>query len=383
MEDALVELESSMCALLRGERVALRRLASPERADRFRELAVFHGLAPLLCSRLRQSCPEDAALGGRLFPPRELADATAVEMLRAAELERVLDGIVRAGLEALVLKGAALAHCVYPSAALRPRLDTDLLIRESHREPVERVLADLGYEKLAGISGRLVSYQHGFERRDRFGIEHALDVHWRISNTQAFSRALDYATLAARSAPVPALGKHARTLAPPDALLLACMHRVHHLHQPYSVGALSMRGVDRLIWIHDIHLLVEAMTSAELRAFARQVEQSRMTAVCRDGVTQAMRCFGTRVPDELLVALRHPAADDDSQRHLRRGRLRHLANELRSLPRLRDRTRLLAEHLFPSADYMLAKYSLGNRAWLPLLYALRSLHGAWKRISGP
>ena len=62
MEDALVELESSMCALLRGERVALRRLASPERADRFRELAVFHGLAPLLCSRLRQSCPEDAAL---------------------------------------------------------------------------------------------------------------------------------------------------------------------------------------------------------------------------------------------------------------------------------------------------------------------------------
>ena len=383
MSDARGDIESAMCALLRGECIAPRRLESCARADRFHEMAVFHGVAPLLSTRLRQSSPQDAALGARLFPPRALADATAVELLRAAELERVLECLARAGIEALVLKGAALAHSIYPSPALRPRADTDLLIGARHRESAHRVLTDLGYERFTAVSGRLISYQSGYGHRDRFGVDHILDLHWRISNTQAFSRALEFEALAARSVPVPALGAHASTLAPADALLLACMHRAHHLHHPYSAGGRPMRGVDRLIWIYDIHLLLEAMTGEELRAFARLGARCRMAAVCADAVTRAMRCFATRVPDTLLDTLRRPAPGDRSERHLRRGRFRHLANELRSLPRLRDRIALLAEHLFPPADYMLAKYSVGNRAWLPLLYVQRGLHGAWKRLSSP
>ena len=36
---------------------------------------------------------------------------------------------------------------------------------------------------------------------DRFGIEHVLDVHWRVSNTQMFSRSLDYDELQSRAIP--------------------------------------------------------------------------------------------------------------------------------------------------------------------------------------
>jgi hypothetical protein len=60
--------------------------------------------------------------------------------------------------------------------------------------------------------------------------------------------------------------------------------------------------------------------------------------------------------------------------------MRHLLTELRSLPRWRDRITLLGEHLFPPPDYMLEKYAVTSRTWLPMLYLKRGIHGVWKRL---
>ena len=369
-----------MCAVLRGEGASLDHLTTPESIRRFQELAVHHGLGPLLSMRLKAARPSDAADVASLAPSRLVSDGAAIELVRTRELNRVLGALASSGVQPLVLKGAALAHSLYPSPPMRPRVDADLLIPGDGRESVDRSLADLGYEKQNSVSGKLVSYQHGYVHWDRFGIEHVLDVHWRISNSQQFSRVLDYETLLMRSLPIPALGKHARGLAMPDALLLACMHRVHHLHRPFRIGRASMRGVDRLIWIYDIHLLVEAMTGDELLEFARLSARSGMLAVSRDGLVTAARCFGTRIPQRLLDAHRSSKAGDRSERYLRTGRSRAFANELLSLPRWRDRIALVGEHLFPSAEYMLSKYSVRNRAWLPILYVQRGIHGTWKRL---
>ena len=71
-----------------------------------------------------------------------------------------------------------------------------------------------------------------------------------------------------------------------------------------------------------------------------------------------------------------------SAAHLRTGSLGYFLTELRSLPRWRDRIAYLGEHLFPPSDYMLEKYALRSRAWLPVLYLQRGVLGTWKRIHG-
>src|SRR5215831_10265345 len=56
----------------------------------------------------------------------ELRDAAAIDALRTRELRVVLAALADARVDAVVLKGAALAHTHYPRPELRPRVDTDL-----------------------------------------------------------------------------------------------------------------------------------------------------------------------------------------------------------------------------------------------------------------
>ena len=373
-------IESSLCALLRGESPSWPASEDPGFRARLRDCIAYHGVGPLLTRELLNTGQHEHHVIGSLCRARELKDDVAMELARKYELVRVLESLAQSGIAPLLLKGAAMAYSLYPSPALRPRADTDLLIRAADRVATAGVLAELGYEKPNATSGELLTYQCGYVMRDRFGIEHVLDVHWRVSNTQMFSRSLDYDELTSRAVPVSALGDHARGLGPADALLLACMHRVHHLHSPFHVEGVEPAGGDRLIWLNDIHLLSNSMSLRELVEFARLADERGMRAVCRDGLLKARRCFDTRIPEEVLLLLARAGSTERSEAHLRAGSLRHLLTELRSLPRWQDRVTLLGEHLFPPTAYMLEKYAPGNRAWLPLLYLRRGIHGALRRI---
>jgi len=383
MDDVHLRIESSICALLRGESVTWPTSKDPEFEVRFRDCVAYHGVGHLLSRQFSISRTRgcDVSDPRRMAP--ELKDEMAIELARKHELVRVLTALAESGARALLLKGVALAYSIYPSPALRPRADTDLLIRSADRDLTARTLSELGYKKSNTVSGELVMYQCGFVRRDRFGIDHVLDVHWRVSNTQSFSQALDYEELSLRSVHLAALGKHARGLAAADALLLACMHRAHHFHSPYWVDGMARSGGDRLIWLYDIHLLVNAMSPRALGAFVRLAETKGMRTVCSDGLLRARQCFGTRIPDDVLLPLASKEPAEASAAHLREGSIRHLLTELRSLPHWRDRLSLVGEHLFPPSDYMLEKYAATNRVRLPMLYLQRGIHGTWKRIRKP
>ncbi len=374
MNDPGADLEQSICAALRGAPVVGPVSNAHEHARRLHECAAYHGVGPLL-----SRCFRDAPPAG-LPTAQALKGEAAIELIRKREIVQVLDALAESGVEPLLLKGTALAHWLYPSPVLRPRADTDILIRDGDRKITDGVLSDLGYERPNAISGDLVTYQCGYLKRDHLQIEHVLDVHWRISNTQLFSAALGHAELMSRSLPLPALGAHARMPAPGDALLLACMHRVHHFHSPYRVEGVPGRGVDRLIWLYDIHLLLEAMSPAALDGFLRSAEHKGLRAICADGIQTARRCFGTRVPSGTLERLQRAGPREACAAHLRSGRIRHLLIELQSLESWRKRWGLIREHLLPPADYMLARYATGNRAWLPMLYVRRGILGAWKRM---
>ena len=297
--------------------------------------------------------------------------------IRDDELRRVLDGIAEAGVGAAVIKGAALAATHYPEPHLRPRGDTDLAIRAGDRDAAWRVLESLGYRRTGAVDGDLVTQQCQWYRELRGGIVHVIDVHWRLFNPHAFGAILPVDVLIDGAAPAPGLGSSARAANPVHALLLACVHRVAH-----------HAGEHDLLWLCDIHLLVESLDPPAVEAFVTAARQARVGAIVGDGIRAARACFGTRLPPpiEALIAERDGRAEPTSMFLTpARRQVDVLTSDLAALAGWRARARLVRQHLFPPAAYMTRKYHLRTPLLLPLVYARRIAAGVprWMRRPRP
>jgi hypothetical protein len=248
------------------------------------------------------------------------------------------------------------------------------MISADDRESVARVLASLGYERPPETDGELTTGQFHFVKRDRFGISHALDVHWRIANVRAFADALTYEELARDGRPIPALGPHAWGPSPRHALLAACLHRVaHHADSP------------NLLWLYDIHLLARG-DEPESTAFAALASARGMREVCASGLMRAAAAFGGIEPHWIAAvsASIDPGGSglgaEPSAAFLRgqQSLAGILRADLAATPDWVGRLRILREHLFPNRPFMYARYGTHQPAALPFLYVHRIVTGAPK-----
>jgi hypothetical protein len=358
-----------LCAVLRGEPVAWPAGAVDD-AGAFFEAARDHGVHLLVARRLCETgALVDWPEAVRARFTRALRDETVLEQVMREELRGVIAALSAGGVETLLFKGAALAFTHYPTPVLRPRLDADLLVSPRQLGPAATILERLGYIRAAAVTGSLVSYQVPYVRRDRLGVEHTLDVHWKPANPQVFAETLAVDELAGRAVPVPALGEAARAVGPVDGLALACIHRVAH-----------HRDDARLIWLYDIHLLAGGLTPGDAEAFLVLAGEKRIRAVAARGCALAAGRFGTPFPVARFVARLEggPDPNEPSAQYLRAGirKVDVLVSDLKALDRWSDRLRLLREHVFPPPAYMQQAYGVSNRAWLPWLYARRFVGGA-------
>jgi hypothetical protein len=291
-----------------------------------------------------------------------LADA-----VRVRELVGVVRALEHAGAVPLVFKGAALAHTHYAESWQRPRADADVLIAPGSRASVFAALRRLGYRQPTFISGDLVMYQAPFDRVDHLGIEHVLDIHWRIANPQVVSEVLTHGELLERSTIVRVQDSTLRVPSAVDSLLIACVHRA--AHHP---------DVEQRYWIEDIHRLASGLERSEWQTFTAQAANRSVRALCRQGLKRAEALFQTALPPDVLAAL-SAGASESSAVFVRKGvrPVDRLAVDLRVLGP-RAAARLIREHLFPPADYMQAKYGVRSRVWLPACYAIRVLRGMSK-----
>jgi hypothetical protein len=297
--------------------------------------------------------------------------ALSVDCVRQAELATVLHELDAAGVRPLLFKGAALAHTHYPTPHVRVRADTDLLMADGEVRVFERVLDRLGYIRPVETSGALVSYQSHYQKTDRYGVTHALDVHWKISNLQALANCVTHTELWNCRVPVVPLGPSAVTVDAPHALLLALVHRAGH--HP---------GSRNLLWIYDLHLLDSRLTAHERLQFQANVAARGLNSIAAEGLGIARRWFGDPALDALDDATRGaPASGDDLVRPWTPAEVLRL--DLQALPDWRTRGRLLREHLLPSSSYMRAKYGVQSNVMLPALYIWRVLHGMPRWLRRP
>ena len=360
-------------ALLRGEDVPWR--AFGMEVQQFLDTCRAEGLSGLVHHRLQGSpSGEDwpRAIGLALID--EIRQRTATELVRHRELQGLLTTLASAGVRPLLLKGAALAYTNYPAPSARPRIDTDLLIRHRDAETTRRVLLDFGYHEPNFCGGELFC-QFPMHRTDRFGVEHKLDVHWKVSTQPVFAHVLTYDEMAAEASSVSALGPDAHAPSPVHGLLLACVHpTMHH------------RNVESLLWLYDVHLLAHGLSDDEWRRFVRLALVKQMAAICAHHLDAARRWLGTRIPEPLFASL-IATSSEPSAAYLAPGRRwsDDLLSSVRGLPEWRARLRYLREVTFPPARYMRTAYELPHSrlaaVLLPLVYAHRIVAGGWKVLA--
>jgi hypothetical protein len=170
-----------------------------------------HGMAPLLYFHLK-----GAGVALPLPVRRELQGLYVrhrhANQVRARVLRQVLAAYQEAGIPALVLKGAALSHLVYPEPGLRPMSDLDLLVPRSEVWRAGRVLAELGFDAPLPHGGMLRHRHLPAATLRTEGLLVEVEIHHQL-----FSDYFDNALAYARSILAPVLsliGK--RGLAPPD-----------------------------------------------------------------------------------------------------------------------------------------------------------------------
>ena len=363
-------LEQICLAILNGKPINLPK----SELEQLLNFAQEHGIVPLLHHQLQST-------SSPIEVPRQLmeslhAQATleaASELARAYELKQVLAALAKNGIQPLLLKGTPLAYLLYPNPALRPRCDTDLLIPIADKQNTINILAKLGYQLPNVISGNFVRHQITCIKKDKSGFIHQLDVHWKISNRTYFNSILLYEDLIKNAIPVPKLAPHAYTIALVDTLLFACLHRAVHAMDD---------DTNRLIWLYDIHLLCETLTSNELEYFTARANSLNVSALCQDAIEQTHLRFHTCLPDTVLTQLRTSDTQSDPSAHyLQGGRFTQIQCNLNSLPSIKDKLAYISEILFPPQNYMLIKYKTHNKLLLPLLYLHRFIVGCKKQIS--
>ncbi len=111
----------------------------------------------------------------RLLAERRRREAVARDAGEAAMLGRVLAAWGTAGIDSLILKGAAVARTHYPASWTRPRADVDVLVPTEAFDAAAHVLRDTGFDELAASTGH--GQRHFQERR---GCRCRIDLHRRL-----------------------------------------------------------------------------------------------------------------------------------------------------------------------------------------------------------
>lgn len=350
-------LRPALRALLRGEPAPWPVNATREETARLLESIEQHGVGPLVYSRLTDaSWPIHA-------PLRDAAiRAAAMESLRLADLRELLTAFAECEIRVVIIKGTGLAYDLYDAPEQRPRGDTDLLIAESDRGHVDRLMSDLGYSSQLTSGDTLAVRQQSFSRGG-----HVYDVHWDVSNSPVVRDALPFDEIINRAVVVSRIAPNALAPSHADALLLACIHRVAHHHD-----------TERLIWLYDIHLLREAMTPDQHAGFWRQAAERRVVTICERSIELADEWFATVLHDRAVDWLTEDerTREEPSAAFLERNRLRAsvLRGDLKALG-WRSRLRRLRELALPPPAFMRQSFPSAPVVALPALYVWRGARG--------
>lgn len=338
--------------------------------DAWADSAHAGGLAPLLYTIVHGRNVVPAAVEARLEDDyyRSARDNT----LRFHELGESLAALAAAGIQTLLLKGAALAEPVYGNIAVRPMADFDVLVRPEDVEAALTALAQRGYEDVEGETqaGAAIAFESQVALSRPGPVETIIEIHWSLLDSPHHQHRLPMAWFWDTAAVVEVEGNQTRLLGPEALVLHLCAHLALHHH---GTG---------LLWLHDIaevlHLHGDRLDWDLLLAKAGECD---LVLPLQQVLPQVVEEWRIPVPYEIRERLRDLKPTPEEARIFnwltatRRPVAQRFYADLASMPGWRARLRYAAGNLFPSAAYMRRRYDIRHGVLLPLYYPYRWLVG--------
>ena len=220
----------------------------------------------------------------------EHAKTTLLDVLHRTALAELSEVFACSAIRGLVIKGAALAHSHYPSAGLRPRVDTDLFIDPSQIAQAHQILIAAHWQPVASNFSAVVLPERTYQKQFS-GAVISLDVHWALSARPILARALSFESLYINSIEFDDAG-HWRMPSSVDALLIAAVHRIGH-----------HRDHERFIWLYDVHLLWQAMTPMQQEQTLGRAEKAGLCAILLDALAASQALYHTGISSGQLARL--------------------------------------------------------------------------------
>ncbi|HEY7240536.1 MAG TPA: nucleotidyltransferase family protein [Burkholderiales bacterium] len=203
----------------------------------------------------------------------------------------VLDAFADAHIDAMLLKGMALARRYYPSPATRPMVDIDLLVPRGEAERAIALLERKGWQPVKRTPpSRLLGYSHAVSLvRDQTN----LDLHWNALWAQRRADAdRPFWELAQH---IEHEGRPAYALAPTDELFHACMHGARLSQNAYSWAPFPV-----IRWITDAFMIARRC-EIDWPRMAALAERFHARLHLRDAFLYLRDGLGFPVPDALLA----------------------------------------------------------------------------------
>lgn len=259
------------------------------------QTSLTHGLMPLLYENLKAHAydlvPKDYL--NKLKGLHELTSARSI--LLTGELLRILTLFESEGLPAMPYKGPSIAMSIYGRLGLRQFIDLDILVRKQDVWHCQELLISLGYQPHFNITRRQLpaflklGYVQMFTRDNGMSV---VELHWGIAS-RFFTFNLDTDRFWSRLVHIDLMGKQVLSPAPPDLLLILCVH-----------GAKDMW--ERLEWICAIAELLGKHDKLDWEAVTRAAQDTGAERMLHLGCYLARELFEAKLPDSIA-----PRIDSD------------------------------------------------------------------------
>ena len=330
------------------------------------ELAVRHRVAPMLHWQLKQS-------GGDALIPPAVAETLSRAMLRAVRnftlqeiAHRTLDErLHEAGIATIWLKGAALAHTIYPDPALRPMGDLDVLVPHDRCFAALDVLQREGYRMAALDQFRPSNHvpqpeaktNHHYELVGGPSDAVAVELHFRLLAPNDELLPLEAQTW---------FWRQTQSVAFDEDRSFTSLNAEAHLLYLAAHAILQHGESEELLRFLDMHFLIERHP-LDWERTAAQARVLGWSSALSEALRRTMEYFHTPVPSAVGQSLAQQADAADRGAGLRWKRARGTLAGMT----LGGRMRYVMGSVFPSTAYMRRKYDVAGRRPLWRLYLHR------------
>ena len=269
-----------------------------------------------------------------------------------AELIAALE---KAGIEAIVMKGTALAYSLHTDPAMRRRGDTDLLVRPSDRQHTQRILAEHGWYLKGDPHG--LYFQESWMHDAAGFFQHSIDLHWEPSDRPVLHSILPMEQFFERKTAMDGFGPGAFRPDFATMALHATINQKWHAIYGYEAEHGRIVGDRRLIWSVDFDLMARAMEPGDWERLITHCTAQKVSPLVAEALRGAQSDLGTVLPSEAMTQLEETPLDPDLETYFAKlDGLHQFWIDLRRARSLRDRLWLIGNRAFPPRDHLLEKF---------------------------